>query len=167
MVDHKQAYWYAFVTRPRHEKKVKNYLDKKGLVNYLPVQRTLNQWKDRRRWVESPLFSCYIFAHISYADRYEVLTVPSVVRQVGFGNKPAPVPAEDIESIKTILNANQNVTVIDGKVAGDRVRILSGPLAGMEGQLVQFRGSQCFEIYLETIGKSILVDVRDNQVKKV
>ncbi len=158
--------WYAFVTRPRHEKKVKSYLDGVAIESYLPLKKTLNQWKDRKKWVESPLFSCYIFAKIPYIYRYDVLKATSVVRIVGFNNQPTPVLDEEIEAIKIYLASNVDVNVHDGFVKGDEVRINNGPLSGMEGFLVDFRGRRWFEIYISAIGKSILVDCTENIVKK-
>ena len=156
--------WYAFVTRPRHEKKVQRYLDQAGIENFLPLHRTLNQWKDRRRWVESPLFSCYIFSRIPYVRRYDVLQTPSVARLVTFNNEPAPVRDEEIEAIRRVLAGPQKVQVLDGIVEGSRVRIVSGPLADLEGVLIQHRGANYFVIHIEAIGKSVLVDASENTV---
>ena len=156
--------WYAFVTRPRHEKKVQHYLDQAGIQNYLPLHRTLNQWKDRRRWVESPLFSCYIFCHIPYVRRYDVLQVPSVARIVAFNNEPTPVRDQEIEAIRRVLSGPQKVQVMDGIVEGSRVRIVNGPLADLEGVLTQHRGANYFVIHIEAIGKSVLVDASENTI---
>lgn len=163
----KIVHWYAFVTRPRHEKKVKSYLDGAGIETYLPLKKTLNQWKDRKKWVESPLFSCYIFAKIPYIYRYDVLKTTGVVRIVSFNNRPTPVLDEEIEAIKLFLASNIDVNVHDGFVKGDDVRINSGPLSGMEGYLVDIRGRKWFELYISAIGKSVLVDFTENIVKKV
>ncbi len=163
----RQPRWYAFFTRPRHEKKVKDYLDKKGVECYLPLHRTLNQWKDRRRWVEAPLFSCYIFARIAYVDRYEVLTVPSLVRMITFQNRPTPVQDREIEMIQRVLESRASVEVLDGLAAGDRVEVKSGPLAGMQGRLTESRGHQVLGIHIDAIGKSVLVDLETNIVEKV
>ncbi|OPZ64678.1 MAG: transcriptional activator RfaH [bacterium ADurb.Bin478] len=154
--------WYAFVTRPRHEKKVKQYLDLSGIESFLPMQRSLHQWKDRRRWVEAPLFSCYIFSRIAYARRFDVLRAPSVARIVSFNNKPTPVHEQEIDAVRRVLAAPQKLQVVDGIPPGSRVRITSGPLAGLEGVLAEHRGSSYFMIHIEAIGKSILIDASEN-----
>ena len=141
MVDQRVPQWYAFVTRPRHEKRVHEHLQKAGLTSYLPLRKSLNQWRDRKKWVEVPLFSCYIFSYISYVDRYEVLKVPSVVRIVGFDRKPMPVRESEIEAIKTILRTGNDIDVVDGFLPGDRVKIKSGPLAGFEAEPETFRSA--------------------------
>jgi len=131
------------------------------------MRKSLNQWQDRKKWVEAPLFSCYIFSYIPFIYRYDVLRTPSVVRIVGFNNEPTPVRSEEIEAIKTFLNTNNEVDVVDGLLPGDRVRIIAGVLAGHEGQLVNYRGSKRFEIYISVIGKSVLMDVRGNKIAKL
>ncbi len=167
VIQQQQPLWYAFVTRPRHEKKVKTNLEQMSFDHYLPLRRTLNQWKDRKRWIEQPLFSCYIFVNIAYANRYRVLELPSVVRVVGFGNEPTPVPQSDIEAIRLILGSRQEIEVVDRFLPGQFVEIKNGPLAGMRGHIVDFRGSQWIEIYIEAIGKAVLVDIRENVVKRI
>lgn len=159
--------WYAFVTRPRHEKKVQQALDQRGIANFLPLRRTLNQWKDRKRWVETPLFSCYIFAQTAFRDRYDVLTVPSVARIVGFGNEPTPVQHEEIDDLKRVVEGPAQTDVYDGMLPGDNVRIRSGPLMGMEGKLVDFRSKKYFVIYITAIDKSVLVDAAGTFVEKI
>jgi transcription antitermination factor NusG len=167
MNQQKEPLWYAFVTKPRHEKKVKQYLDLAGIESFLPTRRTLNQWKDRKRWVEAPLFSCYIFSRIPYVSRYDVLQVPSVARMVTFNNEPTPVSDQEIDTIRRILATPQSVQVLDGMIPGSRVRINSGALAGMEGVLGEHRGNKWFMIYIEVIGKSILVDILENTVVRI
>ncbi|MBN1540807.1 UpxY family transcription antiterminator [candidate division KSB1 bacterium] len=159
--------WYAFVTRPRHEKKVQTYLEQIAIEHYLPLRRTLNQWKDRKRWVDSPLFSCYIFARIAYIERYRVLEVPSVARIVGFNNQPTPIPDADIEAIRLILTTKQEIAVVDGFLHGQLVEIKSGPLHGMRGRVVDFRGSRWVEIHIEAISKAVLVDVQENVIRTI
>jgi len=167
MISQRDAQWYAFVTKPRHEKKAKKYLDGAGVNNFLPLRKTLNQWKDRKRWVEAPLIPSYIFCHIPYVMRYDVLTVPSVVRVVGFRNDPTPVQDKEIDAIKLLLNNDVEISVQNGLVPGDHVKITSGILNGYEGEITEIRGSKYFVIHIISIGKSILVDARHMKIEKI
>lgn len=167
MVSQREIYWYAFVTRPRHEKKVQAYLQGAGLVNYLPLHKTLNQWKDRKRWVEAPLFPGYIFCRIPFVDRYSVLQAPGMVRVIGFGSNPMPVQDREIEAIQGLLTTGLKLEVRSGLIAGDFVRITTGILFGYEGQIVQERGYDYFVIHIPSIGKSILIDAHTVEMKKI
>ncbi|MDZ7724284.1 MAG: UpxY family transcription antiterminator [candidate division KSB1 bacterium] len=166
MIPQRQEMWYAFVTRPRHEKKVKLELDEAGIENFLPLRKTLNQWKDRKRWVEAPLFSSYIFCHIPFVYRYEVIKVPSVARIISFKDKPTPVRDEEIYAIKMLLEQNVDVQVQNGLDIGEHVRIGSGLLMGYEGQVVEARGVYYFAIQIECIGKTVLVDIRNVKIER-
>lgn len=167
MIDAKVPQWYAFVTRPRHEKKVYEQLQKAGITSFLPLQKKLSQWKDRRKWIETPLFSCYIFSKIPFIYRYDVLKVPSVVRIVSFNKTPTPVREQEIRAIETLIETRTEMNIFDGFLPGDSVRIANGPLAGYEGILVDYRGKKWFVIYIEVLGKSILVDIAENLVEKI
>ncbi len=157
-------YWYAFVTRPRHEKRVEKQLCGNGIECYLPLHRVVRRWKDRRKQVELPLFSCYIFAHISYFKRYDVLMVPGVVRIVAIGNQPTPVRDEEIEAVRRLLEAEVQFELSPELHYGDRVRVVAGPLTGIEGELVDFRGSSRVALNVGVVGQSLLVEVERSKL---
>ncbi len=167
MVSARDTRWYAFVTRPRHEKKTKDYLDGVGVTSYLPLRKTLNQWKDRKKWVEAPVFPSYIFCHIPYVNRFDVLQAPSVVRIVGFNNQPMPVQDRELEAIQLLLSTDLQFDVRPGLITGDHVRISSGLLMGYEGQIVQERGDRLFVIHFTTLGKSIVLDASQIRLEKI
>ena len=78
-----------------------------------------------------------------------------------------PVKVEEINAIKTIMDTEQTIKVVNGPMPGDKIRINSGPLAGMEGILVDLRGDRWFVVFIEAVGKSVLVDVNEQVVEKV
>lgn len=167
MVDQRVPYWYAFVTRPRHEKRVEKQLRGNGVECYLPLQRTLRTWKDRRTMVDLPLFSCYIFAHISYFKRYDVLMVPGVVRIVAIGNRPTPVRDEEIEAVRRLLSSGVKFDLSPELHYGDRVRVVEGPLTGIEGELVDFRGGSRVALNVDAVGQSLLVEVERDKLERI
>jgi len=167
VVSQLDPYWYAFVTRPRHEKRVDRQLRGNGVESYLPLHRALHQWKDRRKYVEVPLFSCYIFARIPYFKRYDVLSVPGVVRIVAIGNQPTPVREEEIEAVRAVLESKAAFEVSPQLHRGDRVRIVEGPLTGVEGELVDFRSGHKVALNVGAIGQSLLVEVEQSKLVRV
>jgi transcription antitermination factor NusG len=167
MISQTVPLWYAFVTRSRHEKRVKRHLDDRGVESYLPLQKALRQWKDRKKFVETPLFSCYIFAHVAYVNRYDVLTAPSVVRMVSLGRQPTPVREEEIDAIRRILDSDQYYEVNGQLHEGERVEVLGGPLRGIKGDLVSFRGGERVVVNVGAIGQSLVIDVDRRLVRRV
>lgn len=167
MISQTTPHWYAFVTRPRHEKRVKSHLDGKGVNSYLPLQQTQSHWKDRKKLVEMPLFSCYIFAHLPFTKRYDVLTVPSVVRIVSFEQQPTPVRDEEIESIRRVLEINPYFEVSEDLIIGEKVEIVAGPLKGVIGDFVRFHGQERVAVNIDAISKSLILDVDRRLVRHV
>jgi len=143
------------------------YLDGAGLTCYLPLRRTLNQWSDRKKWVEKPLFPSYIFCNIPFVNRFDVLQQPGMVRIVGFKNQVMPVQEREIEALKMLLATDIDLQVRQGLVPGDAVRIGSGLLMGYEGKVIQDRGEKYFAIYISSIGRSVLVDVRHVKLERI
>src|SRR5215467_5686626 len=99
-----QPHWYAAYTCSRHEKRVVEHLSNRSVEHYFPQYETVSRWKDRRVLVSLPLFPGYVFVHISLCERLRVLTVPGVVRLVGFHGLPAPLPGEAIEELRKGLS---------------------------------------------------------------
>ena len=95
--------WYAVRTRSRHEKLVRDRLAGLSIEHLLPTVFRLNQWKDRKKEIEVPLFSGYCFARFPWADRLAVQTVSGVVGIVGGGALPTPIPDEEIEALKSLM----------------------------------------------------------------
>ena len=159
--------WYAFMTRIRHEKKVNESIQQAGMESFLPLRKSLNTWKDRKKWVETPLFPSYIFTKIPFNKRYDVLRIPSIVNIVGFNNVPCPVRPDEIDAIKSLLNSDSQFDVLPGLCAGSRVRICSGPLKGVEAQVDQVRGRNKLVINIIALGKSIVIDASDYKIEKI
>src|ERR1700733_1394825 len=57
--------WYAVQTRSRHEKLVAQRFQEHGITAFLPLLNEVRRWSDRKKIVELPLFSCYVFAKIA------------------------------------------------------------------------------------------------------
>jgi transcription antitermination factor NusG len=153
-----QPRWYAAYTCPRHEKSVAGQLTGRGVEFYLPLYETVSRWKDRRVRLSLPLFPGYVFVRIPLCERLRVLGVPSVVRLVGFTGRPAPLPEEEIESLRNGLSTLRAEPHPFLK-AGRRVRIVQGPLQGLEGVLLRRKGRYRLVISLDLIQRSICVDV--------
>ena len=152
--------WYAAYTNSRAEKKVLKELQKQGIEAYLPLQKRLKQWSDRRKWVEEPLIRCYIFVRIDMSDYYQVLNTNGIVRYITFEGNDVPIPGNQIDVLKKLVANEADVEVTtDNFTPGDRVKVVSGPLHGLEGELVDFRGNRRVMIRIEHIGQQLIVSI--------
>jgi transcription antitermination factor NusG len=129
--------WFALTVRPQHEKAVAERLVAKSLEAYTPLYKATRRWSDRAKTVDLPLFPRYVFCRFGFDDRLKVLGTPSVISIVGFGGKPAQVSDSEIEAIQTVVGSGLPYQPWPYLRVGQRVRILGGSLAGLDGLLVR------------------------------
>jgi transcriptional antiterminator RfaH len=152
--------WYALYTRHCHEKKVFEQLKQMQIDAYLPLQTTIRQWKDRKKRVSLPLFSCYIFVNITENKYYNVLNIPGVVRFVTFEGKAVTIPEKQILMVKNLLEQDYKVEEVqDNLYNGAKVEIMAGPMTGISGELIYFAGKKRVIIRLDELRKSMLASV--------
>ena len=151
-------HWYAVYTCANHEKRVAQQLERRSMECFLPLYQSLRRWQDRRVRLELPLFPGYVFIRLALCNRLQVLEIPGVVRLVGF-SRPTPLPAKDIEMIRTCLVRHHPIEPHRYVLRGQRVRVLSGPLEGLAGVVVRQRNRTRLVISLELLMRSVAVEV--------
>ena len=152
--------WYALYTKPRWEKKVSQLLEEKRIENYLPLQKVLKQWSDRKKWIQEPLFRSYIFVHILPDEYLSTLQTAGIVRFVTFERKAVVIPPVQIEAIKTYVQTGEEIVdEIPDVRTGDRVVVIRCPLKGLEGRLVQISKKKRLRIMIEGIQQSLHIKV--------
>ncbi len=159
--------WYAAYTCANHEKRVACELQLRAVEHFLPLYRPVRRWKDRRVQQELPLFPGYVLVRLALCDRLQVLQIPSVVRLVGFGGLPAVIPDGQVELLRSGLTEHLNAEPHPFLAVGRKVRIVRGPLFGLEGILLRRKGRYRFVLSLEVIQCSIVVDVDGTDVVPV
>jgi transcription antitermination factor NusG len=151
--------WYAANTRANHEKRVAQQAERRSLECFLPLYESVRRWKDRRVRLDLPLFPGYVFVRLTLRDRLRVLEIPGVARLVGFDGHPTPVPNEDIETIRTCLAGRHPMQPHRYVQRGQRVRVSSGPLAGLTGIVVRQKNCTRFVISLDLLMRSVSVEL--------
>ena len=154
-----EPHWYAVYTCANHEKRIVAQFDERSIENFLPLYETVRRWKDRRMRIALPLFPGYIFVRHSLRKRLDILQVPGVVRLVGFNNIAAPLPIEDIETLRNGLKRSYNAEPHPYLTTGRRVRIAHGPFEGLEGILLRRKGNMRVVLSIHLIKRSVAVDV--------
>jgi len=159
--------WYAVHTRARHEKRVRRQLEERSLEVFLPVYESVHRWNDRRALVSLPLFPGYVFVRIRLADRMQVASVSGVVRLVGCQGRPTPVPDAELAALRACCAGQVRMEPHPYLVTGKRVRIKAGPLAEMMGILVRRKGRFRLVLSVNSITRSVAVEVDANDVVPV
>lgn len=155
-----EVLWYAAYTYPRHEKTVFEQLIQKSVECYLPLYEEVHRWTDRNVKVQLPLFPGYVFVHIPLRERRNVLNVGSVIRILSFNGHPQPLPESEIEALKRSVQHRRVERLPYYLSRGDKVRIKSGPLEGLEGIVERQKGKSRIVISINAIMNSVAVDLQ-------
>lgn len=151
--------WFAVVTTPQHEKAAVRHLDFSGVETFLPTYESPRIWKNRQKvTLQLPLFPTYLFVRIDHRDRAKVLRAPGVRQLVGTSREPLPLPDHEIEFLRTSIG-EQRAEPYFGLVVGQRVRIKSGAMQGVEGHLVRKNSEWRFVLTVEVIHHHVAVEV--------
>lgn len=156
-----QANWYAVHTVARHEKRVRQLLQEKRVMTFLPLVAETHRWTDRNSRIEVPLFSCYLFVQISASpqNRIQVLQTPGVRGVVGNGEYGTPVGDQEIESLRRAVDARAELHAHPFVSAGTRVRIRGGALDGVEGVATGEGTDRTVVLSVELLQRSVSVRV--------
>ncbi|MGA9529275.1 MAG: UpxY family transcription antiterminator [Terriglobales bacterium] len=159
--------WYAAYANVRHEKQIALQLEGRSLDCFLPLYKSVRRWKDRRKEITLPLFPGYLFVRMALRDRLKVISVPGVVHIVSFQGELAALPDTEIETLRQRLRLCGGVEPHPYLTLGARVRVRSGPLAGLEGILVRRKDKFRIVLSIELIMRSIAVEVDEADIDPV
>lgn len=154
--------WNLVYVASRQEKKVALQLGKEGIEYFLPLHKKLRQWSDRKKWVELPLFSGYIFVNITPVQRDKVLQVSGALAYVRYNGADAKVKQKEIDTIQALLQSGytlETVTVPEDFEKGEEVMVTEGPLIGKVGEIIRRNKKKVFLISFETLGQSLKVEL--------
>ncbi len=151
--------WYAIRVRSNAEKTVVAGLTNKGHETFLPTYRTRHRWSDRYKQIETPLFPGYTFCRLDVTRRLPVLTTPGVVSIVGAASGPIPVDEREIEAVRAIVDSGLIVGPWPFLREGQFVAVESGPLAGVEGVIVNVKNQFRLVVSITLLQRSISVEI--------
>lgn len=156
--------WFALTVRHQHERRVEGALGASGIDTFLPLYRARRRWSDRVKDLDAPLFPGDVFGRFAPGERVRVLRTPGVAGIVGFGGWPAPVEAREIDGIRAALAARLPLGPWPYPKPGDRVRIESGPLRGVEGTLLPGKDALRLVLSVELLRRSLAVEVQAEMI---
>ncbi len=152
--------WLVFYTKSRWEKRVQENLNRAGFKVFLPTQVVYRQWSDRKKKVELPLFSSYIFVREHESQIQEIVKIPGVSWNIRHNGKPAVLRDSEFEMINRFIQSGYflEAQAIDDLEVGDEVEVIDGPLRGAAGMLTAEDESK-FAVLLDSLGHGIKVKI--------
>lgn len=158
--------WYAVYTRSRAEKKVFCHLSWQGIDAFLPIQKTLRQWSDRKKMVHLPLIRSYVFVRTNYKEFERVIQTEGVVKYVCFDGKPMEIPQRQIDNLALLVNSDAEIETSCGIfLSGQRVEVMVGSLAGLTGELIETTRGRRVRVCLDHFEQNLLVSIPITHLK--
>lgn len=151
--------WYAIRVRSRFENVVAAMLEGKGYEGFLPVYTARRAWSDRIKELRLPLFPGYVFCRFDMDQRLRVLTIPGVVNIVGIGKCPVPIDEKEMKAVLVASRAGLPTGPWPFLKVGQQVSIESGPLSGLNGILLNFKGQHRLVLSVTLLQRAIAVEV--------
>lgn len=154
--------WYLIYTKPRHEKKVADFLQKSGIGFFLPETRKLRIWSDRKKYICEPLFPSYVFVRLENLQGYFAsLESDSVLYYVRTGNQIARVSDSIIDSLRVLIHSSaDNIEVAAHNIPpGSELIIIDGAFTGFRCEAIRYEGREKFLVRLDLLQRSVLADI--------
>ena len=152
--------WYAIYTRPRAEKLVYQRLLEINIDVFLPLQKTFRKWSDRKKLVEKPLLSSYVFVKTKAKFFPVVYKTNGVVKFISFEGQPVSIPQNQIDNLKLIINSDAEVEVSSEKFApGDNVEVVNGSLAGLTGELIKIGSRNRVIVRIDRLDQNLILKI--------
>ena len=157
-------HWYAFWVKSNCEKLVATAVRNKGFEEFLPLYRSCRRWSDRLKSVELPLFPGYTFCRIDPDFRLPILTIPGALNFIGIGKVPVPIDDPEIAAIQNAVRSGLPAEPWAYLNVGQLVRLDDGPLAGLEGILIETRKQYRVVVSVSLLQRSVAVEIERNWV---
>lgn len=154
--------WYVIYTRSRYEKKTAQLLTEQNFKVYLPLNKIFSQWSDRKKKVEKPLFSSYVFIYLeTVRDYLRATAIDGVVVFIKFGGRLVRVLDEEINRVKIFLNQFSEVEIknIHDLKTGDKRKITSGPFENYECEIIKIDNKQKICVRIDSLQQSLLAEI--------
>lgn len=158
--------WYAVAVAPRKERVAAKALQLKGFECFLPLYAVRRKWSDRVKTIELPLFPGYVFSSFDLERRVSILKIDSVISILGLGNRPEPIPEAEIRALQAVCRPGIHVVPCPYLATGTKIRIQEGPLRGVEGVLVEDKGTRLI-LSVSLLQRSVSVHVDRDAVAPV
>ena len=161
--------WYAVYTKSRHERTVNTHLVQEGITVFLPEIERLSSRKDRRKKAWYPIFPGYLFINteLNAESRLRVIKTKGVVRILGHRGIAAAIPEHQIELIQKAIDSRKNISSFPYLKRGQVVRVMNGPLDGMEGIFVSEKGKGKLIISVDILQRSVAVEIEETDVEPI
>ena len=160
-------HWIVVRSKPRSEKVAYSELVKKNIESYLPLLKEKRRWSDRKKWVEFPLFSSYLFARINIKDSIFVLQTRGVNNIIKFGEQIAIVQDSVIKAIRLAMEGGYQLEPVEYFIEGNLVEVIAGPMKGIKGIVAKLKGKNRLIIKIDAIQQALSIQIESKFIRNI
>ena len=159
--------WIVVRSKPRSEKVAYKEMINKNIEAYLPMLKERRKWSDRKKWVEFPLFSSYLFARIDIKDSIFVLQTQGVNTIIKFGEKIAIVQDDVIKAMRLAIEGGYQLEPTEYFAEGNLVEVIAGPMKGVSGIVARLKGQSRLIIKIDAIQQALSIQIESKFIKNI
>ena len=147
--------WYVAYVRLFHERKTAEKLAAMGIESFVPVREEIHQWSQRKKKVMRVLIPQMIFIHATPKERLEALTLASISHYMVLRGEhtPAVIPDRQMQQFMFMVDySEESIEMYNSPLQpGQSIKVIKGPLAGMEGELIEIEGKSKVIVRLDLL----------------
>lgn len=157
--------WHVAHTRPRCEKKLLQFCEREKLPASLPCYASAHKYRGKTVVFQKPLFPGYVFLHLTAEQRGVILHSQHLATLLEISDQELFV--RQLDEIRRALETNFEIRLAPDIGEGQRVKIKSGPLRGVEGWVEKRHGMNTVLLRLDFIGQAAAVKLEASDLELV
>lgn len=159
--------WHVVYTRPRWEKKVAETLTRRKIENYCPIHQPVKQWSDRRKSVQKPLFTSFVFVRVSNSQVSSLSKINGVINLVYWLGEPAVIRPSEVEAIRKFVDHHRNIRLEKTPMTMESsIRIADALVMETDAQIVSIK-NKTVKVGLPSLGYMMYAEVETANVEIV
>jgi transcription antitermination factor NusG len=157
--------WFVAHTRPRREKKLKEYCQREGFFATLPCYKTVHRYRGKTATFRKPLFPGYLFLRLALEQKQKVYQSDHVANLLVVTDQALFV--RQLGEIIEALDTDLEIRLAPQIGVGCKVRIKAGPLRGMDGWVEERYGMTTVLLRLDFIGQAAAVKLQADELELI
>ena len=157
--------WYVLHVKPRAEKKINDFLAAMGVFHYLPLVRKETRVQRRKVVRHLPVFPGYVFTRLFPDERIRVLGTKNIVRPIAVAE-----PRRMIHQLRQVEHACRlpaDLRLVESFAAGECVKVVSGPLRGLEGLVRRIGNATSIVLTVDILGRALEATVAPADLERI
>lgn len=160
--------WYALHVRVNHERRVNVFLNQLQILCFLPTAKISSYYALNLKRLEKPLFPGYLFCYMDLNHGPKLYNIPGLIKIVGQGGAPSPIPDEEMKCIQLIASSDIPVAPFPFLNRGDEVMIVRGPLRGIKGVYIETRGAgETLVVSFALLKRSLKIQLESDWIQPI